>query len=73
MAQAEGLIRKDLRSLQLSIMILGIAFFWLDNRRHFAARFGKAANDNAYLNTAVKMIEEGLLPRFSASKSQDEE
>ena len=72
-AQAEGLIRKDLRSLQLSIMILGIAFFWLDNRRHFAARFGKAANDSAYLNTAVKMIEEGLLPRFSASKSQDEE
>lgn len=62
-AQSEGLIRNDLDAQQLSVMILGIVFFWLDNRHHFAQRFGKPANNNAYLNTAVKMIEEGLLPR----------
>ncbi len=62
-AQKEGLIRRDLCAQQLSVMILGIVFFWLDNRQHFSQRFGKPPNDNAYLNTAVRMIEEGLLPR----------
>jgi TetR/AcrR family transcriptional regulator len=63
-AQQQGLLRDDLDPRQLSIMIMGIVFFWLDNRRHFAERFGGKPIKNAdYLNTAVKMIEEGLLPR----------
>lgn len=62
-AQRKGLIRQDLDARQLSIMFLGIAFFWLDNRQHFIQRFGAPINDNSYLNTAIKMIEEGLLPR----------
>ncbi len=62
-AQRQGLLRDDLDALQLSIMVLGIVYFWLDNRKYFNQRFGKRIENNAYLNTAVKMIEEGLLPR----------
>jgi len=62
-AQRRGLLRDDLDARQLSVMILGIVFFWLDNRRHFAQRFGAPIDDDAYLNTAIKMIEEGLRPR----------
>lgn len=62
-AQRQGLLRDDLDPRQLSIMIMGIVFFWLDNRRHFSERFGKPIDNKAYLNTAIKMIEEGLLPR----------
>ena len=62
-AQRMDLIRNDLDAQQLSVMILGIVFFWLDNRHHFAQRFGKPVDNDAYLDTAVKMIEEGLHPR----------
>lgn len=62
-AQKQGTIRDDLDARQLSIMVLGIIFFWLDNHRHFQERFGAPIPDASYLNTAIKMIEEGLLPR----------
>ena len=62
-AQKSGQIRDDLDAQQLSVMILGIIFFWLDNRRHFSARFGKSTTNSSYLNTAVRMVEEGLRPR----------
>ena len=71
-AQRKNLIRSDLDAQQLSVMILGIVFFWLDNRLHFAERFGKPVNDDSYIDTAVKMIEEGLLvqPRKAVSKAK---
>ncbi|HEY0984283.1 MULTISPECIES: TetR/AcrR family transcriptional regulator [unclassified Schlesneria] len=62
-AQQKKLIRDDLDAQQLSVMILGIVFFWLDNRLHFAERFGKPVDNDSYIDTAVKMIEEGLLVR----------
>ena len=62
-AQKQQLIRADLDARQLSVMIMGFVFFWLENHQHFAQRFGRPVNDNAYLDTAVKMIEEGLIPR----------
>jgi TetR/AcrR family transcriptional regulator len=62
-AQQRGTIRADIDAQQVSIMILGIVFFWLDNRQHFAQRLGSPISNDTYLNTAVKMIEEGLLPR----------
>ncbi len=69
-AQRRGLIRSDLDAQQVSVMILGIVFFWLDNRQHFAQRFGRPTDNNAYLNTAVKMIEEGLTPRVAVTPTQ---
>lgn len=62
-AQAQGLVRDDLNPQQLSIMILGIIFFWLDNRRYFENRFGRSVNDQSYLKNAVTLIEDGLRPR----------
>lgn len=67
-AQRRRLIRDDLDAQQLAVMILGIVFFWLDNRAHFAQRFGKPADDDAYLDTAVKMIEDGLRPRAATAE-----
>lgn len=67
-AQRRKLIREDLDAQQLTVMILGIVFFWLDNRAHFAQRFGKPADDDAYLDTAVKMIEDGLRPRTATTE-----
>lgn len=62
-AQGRQLIRDDLDSRLLSIMIFGMAFFWIDNHHHFAQRFDKLPNSDAFLKTAVALIEEGLLPR----------
>ncbi len=62
-AQEQGLLRDDLDARQLSIMVMGIVFFWLENRRHFTKRFGKPIANKTYLRTAVTMIEEGLQPR----------
>lgn len=69
-AQKSKLIRNDLDANQLSVMIMGIVFFWLDNRHHFEQRFGKPVNNNSYIDTAVKMIEEGLLPRDSSTNQE---
>lgn len=66
-AQEKGTIRTDIDAQQVSIMILGIVFFWLDNRQHFAQRLGSPISNDTYLNTAVKMIEEGLLPRAASN------
>lgn len=66
-AQEKGTIRTDIDAQQVSIMILGIVFFWLDNRQHFAQRLGSPISNDSYLNTAVKMIEEGLLPRAASN------
>lgn len=60
-SQQRGVIRSDLDAQLLSVMILGIVFFWLDNRKHFAQRLGSPISNDTYLNTAVKMIEEGLI------------
>lgn len=60
-SQQRGTIRSDLDAHLVSIMILGIVFFWLDNRKHFAQQLGSPISNETYLNTAVKMIEEGLL------------
>lgn len=62
-AQQQGLLRDDLSARQLAVMVLGIVFFWLDNRKHFTERFGERIDNAEYLDTAVKMIEEGLKPR----------
>jgi len=59
-AQAAGQIRTDLDAWQLSIMIVGVIYFWLDNRRYFAEHFGKKTSDDSYLKTAVSLIEDGL-------------
>jgi TetR/AcrR family transcriptional regulator len=61
-AQRQGAIRQDLDARHLSVMVLGIVFFWLDNRQHFRNRFGRKVTDRSYLDTAVRLVEDGLRP-----------
>lgn len=58
-AQKAKQIRTDLSAQHLSVMIVGIIFFWLDNRKHFRERFGRSANDKSYLETAIRLMEGG--------------
>jgi TetR/AcrR family transcriptional regulator len=61
-SQREKLIRDDLDPRYLTIVLLGLVFFWLDNRNHFAHRFGPEINDCDYLRQAVAILERGLAP-----------
>lgn len=61
-AQRRGKIRKDLNPALLSIMLIGLVLFWLDGRRCFAQKFENLPDDDAYLSTAAKLLEQGLLP-----------
>ena len=48
------------RSALLLLSYGGLVFFWLDNRNHFAHRFGPEINDAEYLRQAVAILERGL-------------
>ncbi len=61
-SQREKLIRDDLDPRYLTIVLLGLVFFWLDNRNHFGHRFGPEINDGEYLRQAVAILERGLAP-----------
>jgi TetR/AcrR family transcriptional regulator len=59
-SQQRGLIRDDLDPTYLTIILLGMVFFWLDNREHFGQRFGSGVNDSEYLRQAVRILERGV-------------
>ena len=65
-SQREKLIRDDLDPRYLTIVLLGLVFFWLDNRNHFGHRFGPEINDGDYLRQAVAVLERGLAPESGA-------
>ena len=61
-SQKQGLIRADLDATSLSIMILGLVCFCLENRDHFVHRFGEGFDVRSYLRQAVALVERGLAP-----------
>ncbi len=61
-SQMRGLIRGDLDATNLSIMILGLVCFCLENRDHFAHRFGAEFDVRTYLRQAIALVERGLVP-----------
>jgi TetR/AcrR family transcriptional regulator len=61
-SQRRGLIRADLDATNLSIMILGLVCFCLENRDHFAHRFGEGFDVRSYLRQAIALVERGLAP-----------
>ncbi len=61
-SQRRGLIRADLDATNLSIMILGLVCFCLENRDHFAHRFGDGFDLRSYLRQAIALVERGLVP-----------
>src|ERR1700722_2985571 len=61
-SQRRGLIRADLDATYLSIMILGLVFFCVENREHFSQRFGSDFDTQTYLRQAIALVERGLAP-----------
>jgi TetR/AcrR family transcriptional regulator len=72
-SQRRKLIREDLDPSYLTIMLLGVVFFWLDNREHFAHRFGAEINDKDYLKQVVEILDRGMnLGGEAATDAPDE-
>lgn len=65
-SQRRGQIRTDADAHFLSIMVLGLVYFWQENREYFQARFGKLADDDDYLQQAIAIVERGLAPQGPA-------
>ena len=62
-SQKRGLIRRDISAEHLSIMLLGLVYFWLERRECLAYRFGERINDADYIRQAIALIERGVEPR----------
>jgi TetR/AcrR family transcriptional regulator len=60
--QRRGRMRTDLDPAALSLMILGLILFWVENRAHFTERFRGRIDDEAYFQQAVALIERGVAP-----------
>jgi TetR/AcrR family transcriptional regulator len=69
-SQERGLIRDDLDSTHLSLMMLGLVAFWVENREHFAERFGGDVDEKAYLRQAIALFERGVSPDLDRAKSE---
>lgn len=69
-SQERGLIRNDLNPTHLSLMMLGLVHFWVENREHFAERFGDAVNEQDYLRQAIALVERGASPLPNASEAR---
>lgn len=61
-SQRRKLIRDDLDPRYLSIIVLGLVYFWLEGCEHFKQRFNKEVNAKDYLQEAIAVIERGLAP-----------
>jgi TetR/AcrR family transcriptional regulator len=68
-SQERGLIRDDLDPTHLSLMMLGLVAFWVENREHFTERFGCDVDERAYLRQAIALFERGVFPDFDRAKS----
>jgi TetR/AcrR family transcriptional regulator len=58
-SQRRGTMRADLDPKYLSVMVIGLIYFWLEGREHFAQRFGGKISDKEYLRQAIAIIERG--------------
>ncbi|HEX4792249.1 MAG TPA: helix-turn-helix domain-containing protein [Humisphaera sp.] len=58
-SQKRKLIRDDVSPEHLSIMLLGMIYFWLEWREHIGQRFGDRVDEAAYLRQAAAILERG--------------
>lgn len=61
-SQKRKLIRDDVSPEHLSIMLLGVVYFWLEGRNHFVQRFGNQVDDRSYLRQVIAILERGTAP-----------
>ncbi len=58
-SQKRKLIRDDVSPEHLSIMLLGMIYFWLEWREHIGQRFGDRIDEATYLRQATAIFERG--------------
>jgi TetR/AcrR family transcriptional regulator len=58
-SQKRKLIRDDVSAEHLSIMLLGMVYFWLEWREHIGQRFRDRVDEAAYLRQAAAILERG--------------
>lgn len=68
-SQKRRLIRTDVSPEHLSIMLMGLVYFWLERREYLAERFGNRINDVDYLRQAIAIMERGIVPANKKKKS----
>jgi TetR/AcrR family transcriptional regulator len=68
-SQKRKLIRDDVSPEHLSIMVLGLVYFWLEGREYFVKRLGDSINDKDYLRQAIAVLERGIAPRAAREGS----
>ena len=61
-SQERGLVRSDLSSQYLSIMVIALVHFWAQGRECFMQRFGGAVNDDEFIEQAIAVLEQGMSP-----------
>src|SRR5262245_12679714 len=61
-SQERGLVRSDLSSAYLSIMVIALVHFWAQGRECFMQRFGGTANDDEFIEQAIAVLEQGMSP-----------
>jgi TetR/AcrR family transcriptional regulator len=71
-SQRRKQIRDDLDPRYLSVMVLGLVYFWLEGCEHFMQRFDKQVNAKDYLHQAIAVLEQGLAPADVATSTDDE-
>jgi TetR/AcrR family transcriptional regulator len=68
-AQQLGLVRDDIDSASLAVMLEGLVFHWFDNRSLNARLFDETPNDDAYLAKAIALLERGFSPGTASNPS----
>lgn len=61
-ARDRGLVRNDLDPANLALIMVGLVYFWLENRECIARRTGKEPDDRAYLRQAIGLVLRGSAP-----------
>jgi TetR/AcrR family transcriptional regulator len=68
-SQDRGLIRDDLDPAHLSLMMLGLVMFWVENRDHFSECLGVDVKEEDFLRQAIALIERGVSPDVNRSST----
>jgi TetR/AcrR family transcriptional regulator len=61
-AQREGKVRTDLDATHIGVMLEGILFSWFENRSLNEQVFTGEMNDEAFLESAIAMLQRGVSP-----------
>lgn len=62
--QSHGTIRADIQPLNLTIMIIGVVYYWLEYREYYKSLFSETAiDDDAYLRQSIAVLAHGTMSK----------